>query len=104
MDAKKFEYFINLLSDVLDYAALNKPDSPINVRTIKINFPKGGEPEMIVELRHGVAELQNASDVFGQNSAIPTFSYATVGRKKVMVSQIYSDVEIKNYREEKNNE
>lgn len=104
MDAKKFEYFINLLSDVLDYAALNKPDSPINVRTIKINFPKGGEPEMIVELRRGVSELQNSSDIFGRNSAIPTFSYATVGRKEVLVSQIYSDVEIKNYRKEKTNE
>ena len=104
MDAKKFEYFINLLSDVLDYAALNKPDSPINIRTIKINFPKDGEPEVIVELRRGVSELQNSSDIFGRNSAIPTFSYATVGRKEVLVSQIYSDVEIKNYRKEKTNE
>jgi len=104
MDAKKFEYFINLLSDVLDYAALNKPDSPINIRTIKINFPKDGEPEVIVELRRGVSELQNSSDIFAGQNAIPTFSYATVGRKEVLVSQIYSDVEIKNYRKEKTNE
>ena len=104
MDAKKFEYFINLLSDVLDYAVLNKPDSPINVRTIKINFPKDGEPEMIVELRRGVSELQNSSDIFAGQNAIPTFSYATVGRKEVLVSQTYSDLEQKMQKGKKKHE